>query len=122
VRGRLPTQLDELVAARRAPEAWEGEAEAGGVTMLAHVMGKVAANELVVHGWDLVRATQQPFDSDPASLQASFEFTSMMSVPVKKPLTKACSARWWMSAPTPRCSSWSSGLSGRDPSWSPARR
>ena len=41
-RTRLPAQLDDLVAAWRAPDAWEGMAEAGGVEMPASVMAAVA--------------------------------------------------------------------------------
>ena len=43
----LPQQLDDLVAAWKEPAAWEGMTEAGGVTMPAAVMGKVAVDELV---------------------------------------------------------------------------
>ena len=56
-RERLLRQLDELVAAWRAPSAWEGAVEVGGVTMPAPDMAVVALDELVVHGWDLGRAT-----------------------------------------------------------------
>ncbi|MBM4575887.1 TIGR03086 family protein [Rhodococcus hoagii] len=53
----------------------------GGVTMPAAVMGTVAIDELVLHGWDLARATGQPFESDPASVEASLSFAASMSVP-----------------------------------------
>ncbi|ORL36223.1 MULTISPECIES: TIGR03086 family metal-binding protein [Prescottella] len=80
-REQLERQLEVLPAAWREPGAWEGEAAAGGVTMPAAVMGTVAIDELVLHGWDLARASGQPFESDPASVEASLSFAASMSVP-----------------------------------------
>ena len=51
----IRTQLAELAEAWRAPEAWQGETMAGGLTMPAEVTGLVANNELVLHAWDLAR-------------------------------------------------------------------
>lgn len=39
--------------------------EAGGLRMPADVMGAVALDQLVVHGWDLAGATGQSFTCDP---------------------------------------------------------
>ena len=72
-RTRLPAQLEELAAAWRAPGAWDGITEAGGVTMPAAAMGVVALNEVTVHGWDLAAATGQEYRPDPASVQACLE-------------------------------------------------
>jgi uncharacterized protein (TIGR03086 family) len=72
-REQLPTRLAALVAAWRAPEAWSGTAVAGGVEMPGEVMGLVANDELVLHGWDLAVATGQPFDVDPANLEAAWQ-------------------------------------------------
>lgn len=80
-RPRLETNLDTLVAAWRDPDAWQGDATAGGVTMPASVMGVVALDELVLHGWDLARATGQPFDADPANVTACLGFAEAMSQP-----------------------------------------
>lgn len=80
-RSRIPEHLAELVAAWRDPAAWEGVATAGGVTMPAEVMGVVALDELVLHGWDLARATGQTFACDDASAAAVLEFTRMAAAP-----------------------------------------
>jgi uncharacterized protein (TIGR03086 family) len=72
-RTRLPAQLEALAAAWRAPGAWDGMTEAGGVTMPAAAMGVVALNEVTVHGWDLAAATGQEYRPDPASVQACLE-------------------------------------------------
>jgi uncharacterized protein (TIGR03086 family) len=75
-RSRLPVLLEELATAWKEPAAWRGEARAGGVTMPARAMGAVAANELVMHGWDLARATGQDFAADPRVLTTLIEFLS----------------------------------------------
>lgn len=61
----MPRQLTDLVEAWRDPAAWAGMTEAGGVRMPAEEMGVVALDELVLHGWDLARATGQPFRCEP---------------------------------------------------------
>ncbi|MGH3987696.1 MAG: TIGR03086 family metal-binding protein, partial [Pseudonocardiaceae bacterium] len=77
----LPRRLDELAGAWRDPSAWEGMTEAGGVTMPAELTGTVALDELVLHGWDLARATGQPFACDPASTTAVLAFTKASAQP-----------------------------------------
>ncbi|MGA4797620.1 TIGR03086 family metal-binding protein [Streptomyces lavendulocolor] len=71
-RTALPRRLDELAAAWRAPEAWEGTTRAGGVTLPGEVAGLVALNEVLIHGWDLAWATGQEYAPDEASLEASY--------------------------------------------------
>ncbi len=68
----IPERLTALVAAWQDPAAWEGEATAGGVTMPAEDLGYVANNELVLHGWDLSVATDQPFEVAEPNLDASW--------------------------------------------------
>ena len=80
-RALLPQRLATLVEAWRDPAAWEGMTEAGGVRMPAQVMGVVALDELVLHGWDLSRATGQPFSRDPASTAAVLAFTTASAQP-----------------------------------------
>jgi uncharacterized protein (TIGR03086 family) len=75
-RSRLPVVLEDLAIAWRAPSAWEGTATAGGVTMPAAAMGTVAMNELIMHGWDLARATGQEYFADPRILEQLIEFLS----------------------------------------------
>ncbi|MEU2431604.1 TIGR03086 family metal-binding protein [Streptomyces sp. NPDC007861] len=119
-RTALPCALDELVAAWRDPSAWEGETRAGGVALPGAVAGRVALNELLVHGWDLARATGREYGSehgpDEASLTASYAllapagddpareglFGTVVPVPDGAPLLDRVI-----------------GLSGRRPDWSP---
>lgn len=42
--------------------------QVGGQDLPAEVAGVITLGELVVHGWDLARATGQGFDPDPATL------------------------------------------------------
>jgi uncharacterized protein (TIGR03086 family) len=60
-RVHLPTALDDLAEAWQDPAAWDGMTQAGGVTFPADQAGTIALNELVVHGWDLARATGQDY-------------------------------------------------------------
>ncbi|HUR75591.1 MAG TPA: TIGR03086 family metal-binding protein [Sporichthya sp.] len=113
----LPPQLNELVAAWRDPAAWEGMATAGGVTMPADVMGVVALDELVLHGWDLARATGQEYSCDEASAGAVLEFTRMASAP------EFASSREGLFGPVVAVPADAStfeqalGFAGRDPAW-----
>ncbi|MXM63116.1 TIGR03086 family protein [Streptomyces sp. HUCO-GS316] len=114
-REELPKVLDELADAWRDPGAWTGMTRAGGVDLPGSVAGAVAADELVIHGWDLARATGQEYFPDPATLEASYGFLlaaaddpdrggglfgPVVPVPADAPLLDRAV-----------------GLSGRDPGW-----
>ncbi|MFB6956548.1 TIGR03086 family metal-binding protein [Streptomyces sp. NPDC056309] len=116
-REELPKALDELAEVWRDPAAWTGMTRAGGVDLPGHVAGAVAADELVIHGWDLARATGQDYEPDPAALRASYGFLRaaaddpnrgngpfgpVVPVPEDAPLLDRAV-----------------GLSGRDPGWKP---
>jgi uncharacterized protein (TIGR03086 family) len=58
--GRLEAQLDGVAAAWSESGAWEGTTWMGGPAELpASMIGGMVLGELVVHGWDLARATGQ---------------------------------------------------------------
>lgn len=71
-RTSIPALLQQLVTAWADPAAWQGETTAGGVTMPAEDMGFVVNNELVLHGWDLAAATDQPYAVAEPNLDASW--------------------------------------------------
>ncbi|MFD0683624.1 TIGR03086 family metal-binding protein [Actinomadura fibrosa] len=73
-RARVPERLDALGAAWRSPDAWTGMTEAGGVQLPGEVAGRVALNEVVVHGWDVARAIGQPYACDPDEIAACLAF------------------------------------------------
>jgi uncharacterized protein (TIGR03086 family) len=64
----LPAALDALAVAWSDPAAWEGET-AGPVTLPNATWGRIVLTEVVVHGWDLARATGRDFAPDPATLE-----------------------------------------------------
>jgi uncharacterized protein (TIGR03086 family) len=119
-RERLPEQLDTLVAAWDQPEAWDGTTEVGGVRMPAAAMGVVAANEVLVHGWDLAVATGQPYAVDPLTAEACLEFNKGFAV-------GAPEARDAMYGPVVPVADGAPlfdrllGATGRDPAWTPSR-
>jgi uncharacterized protein (TIGR03086 family) len=81
-REELPKVLAELADAWRDPAAWTGMTRAGGVDLPGEVGGAVAVDELVIHGWDLARATGQAYEPDPAALAAAHAFLAGAVDPV----------------------------------------
>jgi uncharacterized protein (TIGR03086 family) len=75
-RSRLPVLLEDLATAWKDPAAWTGTATFGGATMPATALGTVAMNELIMHSWDLARATGQDYAADPRTLEVLVEFLS----------------------------------------------
>jgi uncharacterized protein (TIGR03086 family) len=68
-RDRLERQIDQLAVAWSTPNAWRGMASMGGPQeMPAQMIGAMALGEIVVHGWDLARATGQEIAWDPKLL------------------------------------------------------
>lgn len=73
--------LGRLVDAWSDPAAWEGKTWIAGFEAPASAVGITAANELVVHGWDVARASGQQLSVDDDALAPSREFVAMMSGP-----------------------------------------
>lgn len=114
-REELAKVLGELADAWREPDAWTGMTRAGGIDLPGAAAGAVVADELVIHGWDLARATGQEYTPDPAALRAAYGllaaaadesdrdqgmFGPVVAVPADAPLLVRAV-----------------GLSGRDPGW-----
>ncbi|MFJ9953266.1 TIGR03086 family metal-binding protein [Kitasatospora sp. NPDC091207] len=57
--GAYADQLDRAVAAWSDPAVWEGEVDLGGMTIPAASVAQMVIKELVLHGWDVARATGQ---------------------------------------------------------------
>src|SRR5215207_7918863 len=56
-RTSIPERLAGLGRAWRAEAAWQGMTRAGGVDLPGQIAGVVALDEVVIHGWDIARAT-----------------------------------------------------------------
>jgi len=80
-RERIPTDVAALADAWRDPAAWTGMTKAGPVDLPGEVGGLVALDEIVVHGWDLAKATGQRFSVDPTTVQAVHDFVIQFSGP-----------------------------------------
>jgi uncharacterized protein (TIGR03086 family) len=80
-RQRIPADVEVLAEAWRDPAAWTGMTKAGPVDLPGEIGGLVALDEIVVHGWDVARATGQPFDVDPVTLQAVHDLVIQFSGP-----------------------------------------
>ncbi|MGH9138046.1 MAG: TIGR03086 family metal-binding protein [Acidimicrobiales bacterium] len=118
-RDRIPRELAALAEAWRDPGAWTGMTKAGGVDLPGEVAGLIALDELVIHAWDLAKASGQPYDYDPASLAAVHGFVTQFSGPGQE------AAREGLFGPVVAVPDDAPlldrviGLTGRDPAWSP---
>ncbi len=116
-RTQLPARLDELVSAWREPQAWEGQTQVGGVHLPGAVTGQFGLNELVIHGWDLARATGQQYDPGDAGARVSYDLMSASADPATRPPI------FGPVVPVPAEAPWldrAVGMSGRNPAWEPA--
>jgi uncharacterized protein (TIGR03086 family) len=112
-RERIAAQLGAMAEAWNDPEAWTGMTRIGGLELPGEVTGVVALDELIVHGWDIARATGQPYDPpadlvEPCGAMLKMAgggngFADPVAVPESAPLLDHII-----------------GLSGRDPAWSDA--
>jgi uncharacterized protein (TIGR03086 family) len=80
-RERIPADVEGLAVAWAEPAAWAGMTKAGPIEMPGEVGGLVALDEIVVHAWDVARATGQPFAADEPTLEAVQRFAAMFSGP-----------------------------------------
>jgi uncharacterized protein (TIGR03086 family) len=115
-RDELAERVPALVEAWRLPEAWEGMTRAGGVDLPGEVGGLVALDEIVLHGWDLARATGQVYECDDATAEAVMAFVGQFDTAgtpglfgPAQPVGDDASAFHQVLA-----------RSGRDPHWSPS--
>jgi uncharacterized protein (TIGR03086 family) len=118
-RTEIPAALERLAAAWTNPAAYDGLTMAGPIEMPADIAALVALDEVVVHGWDLARATGQPYDPDEASVLASLGFASSFEVP-----PEAGPGPFGPPVPVPASASALdrlAGATGRDPGWAPSR-
>ena len=78
-RERIAADLAALARAWTDPGAWTGMTRIANQDAPAEMVGLTVADELVVHGWDVARATGQPYAADPALLTAARKFLGMFA-------------------------------------------
>lgn len=116
-RARFPERLDALAAAWRSPNAWQGMTRAGGVDLPGEAAGHVALNELVVHGWDVARASGQPYDPGEDEIGGCLAFVAPT---VEQSGGKGVEGLFGPAVDVPADAPALHrllGLTGRDPSW-----
>lgn len=118
-RTRIPRDLSALANAWRDPAAWTGMTKAGGVDLPGEVAGLVALDELVIHGWDIARATGQAYDCDAPSLEAVHAFVSQFSEPGQEEMRAGLFGPVVEVPEDAPLVDRVIGLTGRDPAWSP---
>lgn len=118
-RVQWPARLAALAEAWRDPAAWEGMTQVGGVDLPGAVTGRVGMNELVVHSWDIARASGQPYEPAGETVAAAVEFVAAVTPPNGAPAADG------VFGPVVEVPSDASpldclvGLTGRDPAWQP---
>jgi uncharacterized protein (TIGR03086 family) len=80
-RAAIPRDLGAVAAAWADPAAWSGLTRIAGSDAPAEIIGLSLADELVVHGWDLARATGRPYDCEPELLDAAEGFLGQFASP-----------------------------------------
>jgi uncharacterized protein (TIGR03086 family) len=80
-RARIPRDLAALARAWREPDAWTGTTRIAGMDASAAMVGLTAADELVVHGWDVARALGQVYECEPEMLEAARTFLLQFASP-----------------------------------------
>ncbi|WP_006242440.1 TIGR03086 family metal-binding protein [Mycolicibacterium tusciae] len=113
-RTAYPRRLAELAAAFGDPAAWEGMSRAGGVDFPGEVAGMVALTEVVVHGWDLARATGQPYGIDDATAEAVLPHVAQFAA--EEPVEGLFGRAVPVASDAPVLDR-IVGMTGRDPAW-----
>ena len=113
-RGQLPGRLLAMAAAWHACR--RGKASPRWAATPATIAGQAGLNELVIHGWDLARATGQPYRLDEASAQAAAGFLSLASASTEPGQRGPFGPAVEVPPDVPALYR-AVGLSGRDPNW-----
>ena len=80
-RARIEADLRELARAWGEAGAWAGMTSIAGMDAPAEMVALTAADELVVHGWDVARATGQPYRCETELLEAAHQFLAQFASP-----------------------------------------
>jgi uncharacterized protein (TIGR03086 family) len=112
----LDSQARQAIEAWAEPKAWEGTVSFGGSEMPASMVATMLASDLVIHGWDLARATDQEYTCLDDTAEMAHGFVQGMGEQGR--------GMGIFADPVPVAEYASAldravGLSGRDPAWKP---
>jgi uncharacterized protein (TIGR03086 family) len=119
-RTRIAGDLQALASAWSEPGAWIGMTRIAGMDSPAEMVGLTAADELVVHGWDVARATGRAYSCEPELVDAARRFLAMFASPDAAP---GPDVPFGPSRPVPDDAPPLDrvvALAGRDVNWAPA--
>jgi len=120
-RRRVPRQLAAMADEWSKPDAWEGMTRAGGVDLPGEVAGIVALDELVVHGWDIARASGQSYGVNDFEIEACLQFVSMTASPEQRASNPNLFGPVVAVADEASALVRLIGLTGRNPNWTAAQ-
>lgn len=118
-RAQVDDLLGQLATAWQEPDAWQGMTKAGGVDLPGEIGGLVGLNEVLLHGWDVARATGQDYAVTEAECEA------VLPVVRPDPDDPEGAGREGLFGPVVDVADDAPafdrvlGLAGRDPGWAP---
>jgi uncharacterized protein (TIGR03086 family) len=118
-RTKIPRDLTVLVESWRDPDAWTGMTKAGGIDLPGGVAGMVVLDELVIHAWDVARASGQAYHPDDVSLEAVHAWLAEFAGPGQETAREGIFGPVVDVPPEAPLLDRVLGLTGRDPGWSP---
>lgn len=107
-------QIGKAVDAWNNPQAWEGERNVMGSAMPAADVGAMLLMEMVLHGWDIARATGQEYLIDDATAAALLDTVEAQAELFRKYQGFADAIE---TGPDATAFDRALALSGRDPAW-----
>jgi uncharacterized protein (TIGR03086 family) len=116
-RTSIPRDLDTLAEVWRNSAAWEGTTRIAAQDAPAEMVGATVADEIVVHSWDIARATGQDYDADPALLEAALGFLEAFTTPDAPAGDDVAFGPHHPTPPAARSVDRAVALAGRDPNW-----
>lgn len=114
-RDSIPARLDALAA------AWDGTTTIAGMELPARLVAAIVLNELVIHGWDVARASGQYFDVDATELETCRQAMGDVADGMQRPDGGPFGQPVELPEGAPLLDQ-VIGLSGRDPGWTPDSR
>jgi uncharacterized protein (TIGR03086 family) len=118
-REEIPPRLAALASAWTRPAAWQGMTQVGGVDLPGEIAGRIALNEVVLHGWDLARGAGLPYQQDDTTLRACLDSLSLMYPAEEVDRRQGIFAAPVAVADDARLVDRVVAFSGRDPGWRP---